>query len=1493
MEKSSGRAVRTSRKTSYICSMSSPEKALQKASNGKAQALREAAKQLAGLGYLVIQTGKDGDPKRPLKKAWNREPAPSQAEIEAWGWPDASSAGIAVVPDGSVIGIDLDAPKSGGQEKEAEVIFLDLLDQFPVLKEAWVERTPSGGYHIIARVAPDVDLNKIRKSVKLANGVIVEVKSHRKAALVVAPTEMDGKPYEVVREPKAIDSLPELQNDFFAYTGLGENREKAQKTPKPKNISLDSVPKWLIKKAFELIEKAEVGNRNNSTFKAFLLLGKLKTHLSESFDSIHDELLLRAKERLVAPDFTEAELRRAAGSGLERAQDLQLHFDDIKISLHPDFVANIVSTELEDNVIYIEGNGWRVWNGRFWQLVPKEIGILGEIKKVISSKLSEWERMIYKGEGSLADLEIIRKLEKLVSDPTWLGKVEKNLQIEYKYRMRKSPNELPKPHQYAHLLCVLNGVIDLRTAELYPHENFKHLYLPYGLDIAYDPNADAPAFKAALQIWSAGDPEWIDYMQWVLGSALTGDTSAQKMYIFYGKTSNGKSTLLRAIAEVLQDFAVIVPNDLFKANKRDNHPTSIMTLYGKRMAILPDFAERQALDEEIVKMQTGDLMTGRRMREDYVVFEPTHKTFLATNGLPKITSSKEAVLRRIVPIPFRVTFEGTSLLDKKFINKLRAEKEGILCWLVEGAKMYYQDPDRKPPKSIGDLWEWYKRREDPVTSFIHVCLEKKEGETLSRKEVYDTFQAFCQFFDLNPLSQQVFTRRFREIVEREIGKVEEKVVQGERLYKGIKVKENWQEHEEPDFVKPIPADALFKTKNEDTDPDPEPDGGGDGGSGGSGQSPQEAPNSEAPSSGKDFDTEYLDNPSSLSKLKDLVKGAEVGFDLETTGLNPAHDKVRLLSIYQPNQNKAYVLDLFRIDRKAAWEVLMEAGLLVGHNIAFDLSFIMRDGIYIDNPKSRLWDTMLAEKILDYNKTEKKEWDNYSLEQLATKVGIQLDKTLQKSDWTGLLTEDQIKYAAWDAYAAYEIHKRQKTKLDNGLKRVFAIEMGALPAVTMLRAFGVGVNKERLTSIYEDVSKKTKETLDELDKTYREELQKAGINDLSLLRGVNWRSPEQIKEALGRLALNVEDLGSTGKDVLIKHKDHPVVAKLLEFRAYDKQRQLVKQWIKAFKSDSRIYANWKQIGADTGRMSCKDPNLQQVPSKLRECIVPQAGNVLVKADFSQIELRIAAVVANDQRMLKAFEEGIDLHKLTASLVRNKPVDEVTKEERQMAKALNFGLIYGMQAESLKDYAFTNYGVKLSLDEAREYRKRFFDTYVGLATWHQKVERELRQHKSLVVTTLGGRKRLVNEVTAALNTPVQGTGADGLKAAAALYYKRLMEHGLIDKVRIVLMVHDEIVVEAPERLALKAAHLLTEAMVEGMQAIVKGVPIEVEAGIYADWGKTTHKIQEAWEVFCKLPKDSVVRDAILNDYEPDPRQAREDMSRYFHIKTILSGDDLIPF
>jgi DNA polymerase-1 len=396
--------------------------------------------------------------------------------------------------------------------------------------------------------------------------------------------------------------------------------------------------------------------------------------------------------------------------------------------------------------------------------------------------------------------------------------------------------------------------------------------------------------------------------------------------------------------------------------------------------------------------------------------------------------------------------------------------------------------------------------------------------------------------------------------------------------------------------------------------------------------------------------------------------------------------------------------------------------------------------------------------------------------------------------------------------------------------------------------------------------------------------------------LNWNRLELIKKVLHRHGIQVE---STSEEALAPHKNHPFVATFLRWREVKKRKELLADLLTPLKADGRIYADWKPLGAGTGRMTCKTPNLQQTPHELRAYIKPREGCVLVKADFSQIELRIAAALAKDRRMLQALREGTDLHRLTASLILSKPIDRVGKEERQLAKALNFGLLYGMGAKGLKAYAESEYGVSLPLERAREYRQKFFRTYPDLAKWHRDTGRTLREAKSrgeggIVVETLAGRKRWVEGLTAALNSPVQGTGADGLKSAVAVFYKWLLERGLWGEVRIVLLVHDEVVVEAPEPLAIVATHLLTEAMREGMEAIVKGVPIGVEAGIYSDWGQTLHPLNEAWERFAKIPEGHPVREAILKGEDPDPEAAGDFLTDYWRIKELLNAENTeLPF
>jgi DNA polymerase I len=255
------------------------------------------------------------------------------------------------------------------------------------------------------------------------------------------------------------------------------------------------------------------------------------------------------------------------------------------------------------------------------------------------------------------------------------------------------------------------------------------------------------------------------------------------------------------------------------------------------------------------------------------------------------------------------------------------------------------------------------------------------------------------------------------------------------------------------------------------------------------------------------------------------------------------------------------------------------------------------------------------------------------------------------------------------------------------------------------------------------------------------------------------------------------------------------------------------------------------------MACDHPNLQNIPRSgpLRSYIRASEGRIFVIADYSQIELRIAAKISRDAQMLAAYAEGRDLHTLTArNLTRG---EDVSKDERKLAKAVNFGLLYGMGAKGLQAYAFKSYGVEMSLEEATVYRRRFFETYPGLKRWHDD-ERRAWLHGETETRTLTGRRRMdVERLTDRLNAPVQGAAADGLKLALALLWERRGEcPGAVP----VLVCHDEIVVECDAGQAADVETWLETALVEGMDTVLNGtdevdVPVEVEGRIVRSWSE----------------------------------------------------------
>ncbi len=451
---------------------------------------------------------------------------------------------------------------------------------------------------------------------------------------------------------------------------------------------------------------------------------------------------------------------------------------------------------------------------------------------------------------------------------------------------------------------------------------------------------------------------------------------------------------------------------------------------------------------------------------------------------------------------------------------------------------------------------------------------------------------------------------------------------------------------------------------------------------------------------------------------------------------------------------------------------------------------------------------------------------HSLKDVALReLGFELDKEQQTADWGGELTPEMLGYAARDSEVLLPLVDAFERKVEaDGLARVIEIEHRALPAIVWMSNAGVPFDTEgwrsRLERVEEEKDRLTKELEGLAPDHPREE-------------AWNWGSWQQVLQVFSLFGVKLPDT----KEETISRCEHPLAAALLSYKKVSKLTSTYgPSLLDKVEEDGRIYASWRQIGAATGRMACSSPNLQNLPPEVRRHVRAPEGKVLVKADYSQIELRIAAVISGDWRMLEAYEGGQDLHSITARGITGR--EEISKDERKLAKAVNFGLIYGQGAKGLKDYARASYGVEMTLDEAERYRGRFFETYPGIRRWHEHELREYRKGNPETRTLTGRRRKGVRRFTERLNSPVQGTGADGLKLALALLWERRHEYpGAVP----ILAVHDEIVVECGEDEAAGVEAWLEEAMIDGMGEAIdasgrerSSVPVEVEVRRAWAWG-----------------------------------------------------------
>lgn len=536
--------------------------------------------------------------------------------------------------------------------------------------------------------------------------------------------------------------------------------------------------------------------------------------------------------------------------------------------------------------------------------------------------------------------------------------------------------------------------------------------------------------------------------------------------------------------------------------------------------------------------------------------------------------------------------------------------------------------------------------------------------------------------------------------------------------------------------------------------------------------------------------------------------------------------------WDAGENASWAAELWTGDYQGDWQALLAALLAadipkVSHNVKDLMRTLLDAGLPAEG---FVFDTALAAYLLDATAGK------YDLPRLfVAYFNQELPKPVHLEPEAFSPLGDQA--AAWASLHSYgaaieALYDVLLPRLrEQGMEKLyFDVELPLCRVLADMERSGFLVDGEALARFGADLS----DTIRQLEeRIYAAAGQQFNIN-----------SPKQLGKVL------FEDLGlphgkktktgwSTNADVLEKLKDHPLVADVLTYRQYAKLKSTYADGLlKVIDPDGRIRTSFQMTVTATGRLSSTEPNLQNIPtrtelgSKMREMFVAAPGHVLVDADYSQIELRLLAHISGDTAMQQAFLSGADFHTVTAARVFHVPQDQVTHQMRSRAKAVNFGIVYGISAFSLSQ------DIGVTVQEAKEYMDRYFATYTGVKQYMTDVVDKAREQG--YVETLWHRRRALPELKSsnfnmrsfgervALNMPIQGTAADIIKLAMVRVHSRLAREGLA--ARLIMQVHDELIVECPEEEAPRVEALLQQEM-QGVAEL--SVPLLAEAHTGCNW------------------------------------------------------------
>lgn len=606
----------------------------------------------------------------------------------------------------------------------------------------------------------------------------------------------------------------------------------------------------------------------------------------------------------------------------------------------------------------------------------------------------------------------------------------------------------------------------------------------------------------------------------------------------------------------------------------------------------------------------------------------------------------------------------------------------------------------------------------------------------------------------------------------------------------------------------------------------------------------------------------------IENLHHVSTALTVAFDTETTGLQPVCGGLRLVQI-GARDRAIVVIDCWKLDHEG-WVKLRSffdvQRYWIAHNAVFDLGWLQEHNIY---PKGKVCCTMLASKLLGNGIPNLKN----GLAMVAKRyLDVEVDKTLQASDWSApALSEEQMAYAARDVQLLLDLDVVLQERLSVArLTPAFALECNALPAMAQMQRTGMPFNRQRLEelrdSLQRDIATYGEQFIEELDGALPEEDKLARDPDGSFnlrakaegsvrlgtkrLAGFNINSPKQLvakfAAVLGVTPVDKDGKPSASRQALRSYAaDHAVIQTYLKWKRAEKRRQMVVSMLEHQQLDGFIRSSYMQLGAESGRMSCVKPNLQQVPrdNAFRAAAEAPEGWNFVCADFGQMELRLAAAIAKDATMTAAFQADLDLHTLTAKAIYGEGATDAKelKQQRQVAKSANFGLLFGAGAKGLREYAGAM-GITMTLEEAQEIRDTFHATYEGIDAWQKQNGRdaersngdkwaEIRVPVSYMRRFLPGD---MNRITVRCNTPVQGSGAAILKCALGKLWPQLAAAGE-DAVRLSAVVHDEILLLVREGKEKEWMERLQGAMEDAERLWLGEIPALAEASSGKTWAE----------------------------------------------------------